>query len=248
MRPVENIANSLAGLSEGELNESQIELRRQLIDYLGRFMLPERFDSLSRRLEHRTRYMLLCLEDIYYPHNASATIRSAEAFGLQEIHAVESHTHFRPSKHIVRGTDQWIDLHRWDDTPTLVSHLRERGYRIVVTSPREGGATPADFDVTASPFALFMGTEKSGASQWLMEQADEHLQIPMVGFAESLNISVSAAIILQRLTERLREPAQPTEWQLKESDREELLFRWLRHSVRDSERILLRYKTSTDQT
>lgn len=211
-----------------------------MIDYLREFTLPERFDGLRSRLESRTRYMIMCLEDIYYPHNASAVIRSAEAFGLQEIHAVESHTHFRPSKHVVRGTDQWIDLHRWNDTPALVSHLRERGYRIVVTSPRPGGSTPADFDIAGGPFALFMGTEKSGASQWLIDQADEHLQIPMVGFAESLNISVSAAIITQRLCERLRAPDCQIDWMLPPNEQQQILLRWLRSSIRDAERILLR--------
>lgn len=240
MKEVESIVNSLAGGDCCALTPEQEALRCDLITYLSEFMLPERYASLSSRLDYRTRHMLLCLEEIYYPHNASATIRSAEAFGLQEIHAVENYTHFRPSKHVVRGTDQWIDLHRWNDTPSLVEHLRGRGYRIVVTSPREGCSTPATFDVAASPFALFMGTEKSGASDWLMDQADAHLQIPMVGFAESLNISVSAAIILQRLTERLRDSDSGVDWQLASGDRNSILLRWLRHSVRDSDRIMAR--------
>lgn len=207
------------------------------IEYLSGFMLGERFDRLTSRLEHRTRYAVMCLEDIFYPHNASAVIRSAEAFGLQEIHAVESLTKFKPSSHIVRGTDQWIELNHWQSTPQLVESLKQRGYRIVITSPREGGYTPETFLVEQGPFAIFMGTEKTGISTWLMEQADEAIYIPMCGFAESLNISVSAAIILQRLTDRVREnPA--IEWQLQQGEKREILLEWLMRSVKDSQRIL----------
>lgn len=227
------------------------EVLRLKNEYLREFMLPERYESLTRRLDWRTRYMVMCLEDIYYPHNASAVIRSSEAFGLQEMHAVENTVRFAPNKHIVRGTDQWLDIRKWDDTPSLVGYLRERGYRIVVTAPPRAEApdvrsvnfTPSDFDVAEGPFALFMGTEKTGISPWLMEEADAVISIPMVGFAESLNISVSAAIVAQRLTERLRDPSEPggpIQWQLEPDDRERLLYRWLCNSVRDYRRILER--------
>lgn len=209
------------------------------IEYLREFMLPERFEKLHSRLINRTHYMALCLEDIYYPHNASAVIRSAEAFGIQQIHAVQSLCKFTPSHNIVRGTDQWIELHKWSDTPTLVAHLREQGYRIVVTSPRESGSTPESFDVAAGKFALFMGTEKTGISEWLMNEADDYVHIPMVGFAESLNISVSAAIITNRLTERIRENSE-IDWQLSTTQQSELLYKWVYRSIKDVDNILAR--------
>lgn len=211
------------------------------IEYLREFMLDERFEKLSSRLASRTRYMTLCLEDIYYPHNASAVIRSAEAFGIQTIHAVQSVCEFSPSQNIVRGTDQWIDLHKWDNTPSLVANLRSEGYRIVVTSPHEGGSTPDDFDIEAGRFALFMGTEKTGISDWLMQQADHHIRIPMVGFAESLNISVSAAIVTNRLTQRVR-ASETIDWRLTQAQQEALLYKWLRHSIKDVDGILSRMK------
>ncbi len=225
------------------------ELLQRKVEYLRGFVLPERYESLTRRLGLRTRYMVMCLEDIYYPHNASAVIRSAEAFGIQELHAVEHTVRFAPNKHIVRGTDQWLDIRKWNDTLSLVGHLRGRGYRIAVTAPprvesASGGPrtnfTPSDFDIAAGPFALFMGTEKTGISAELAAEADAVISIPMVGFAESLNISVSAAIAAQRLTERIREPESGVAWQLEPDDRERLLYRWLCHSVRDYRRILVR--------
>lgn len=209
------------------------------IEYLKEFMMAERYERLQSRLANRTDYMVLCLEDIFYPHNASAVIRSAEAFGIQTIHAVQSLCKFSPSQNIVRGTDQWIDLHRWSDTPSLVAHLRAEGYRIVVTSPSESGSTPESFDVAAGRFALFMGTEKTGISDWLMQEADDRISIPMVGFAESLNISVSAAIITNRLTERVRSDEQ-IEWHLSKEQQQRLLYKWMHHTVKDADNILKR--------
>lgn len=210
-----------------------------LIEKLKEFISQERYEKLVSRLDLRTRYMLLGLEDIYYPHNASATIRSSEAFGIQEIHAVQSFCHFSPSRHIVRGTDQWLEIHRWDTTKELVENLKSRGYRIVVTAPREGGSTLENFDVEAGKFALFMGTEKTGISEWLMEQADDAIYIPMVGFAESLNISVSAAIITQELTSKIRK-MKPEIWQLTKQDKEELLLKWIKLSIKDVDNIIKR--------
>lgn len=232
-------------LAQPQTPMEPLEQVQAKIACLREFVLPERYASLENRLAWRTRYMVMCLEDIYYPHNASAVIRSSEAFGLQEIHAVEHTVRFAPNKHIVRGTDQWIDLRKWNDTPSLVAHLRERGYRIVVTAPPrpdapEQNSTPSDFDLAAGPCALFMGTEKSGISPELMAAADTVISIPMVGFAESLNISVSAAIVAQRLTERLREPHSGIAWQLGDEDRDRLLLRWLCHSIRDWRGILRR--------
>ena len=219
--------------------QENIDRIKQEIEVLREFTSSERFDKFESRLEFRTKHMVLALENIFHPHNASACIRSAEAFGLQEMHAVQSLCHFSPSQDIVRGTDQWLDIKRWKTTPELVAHLRERGYRIVVTAPRENGSTLDSFDAEVAPFALFMGTEKTGISDWLMQEADDSIFIPMTGFAESLNISVSAAIITQELTRRIR-LMQPEKWQLDDSERSMVLGQWLRKSVRKADEIIKR--------
>lgn len=212
------------------------------IEYLSEFMLPERFENLKRVLDSRTRYMTVCLEDIFYPHNASAVIRSCEAMGIQDLHAVEKRTRFSPSVDIVRGTDKWMNINKYraGDEPvdTLIDKLKGEGYRIVATSPHVDGRTPETFDVSAGRFAIFLGTEKQGLSERVMSRADEFLQIPMAGFVESLNISVCAAILLYRLTTRLRESG--VDWSLTDDEKRELLFRWMCESVKDTKNILKR--------
>ena len=211
------------------------------IAYLKEFMTDERFEVLKRAAGLRTRYMTVCLESIFHPQNASAVIRSCEAFGIQDVHAVEALTQFRPNVHIVRGTDKWVDIHRYrssDASAGLIARLKGAGYRIVATSPHLDDTTPEDFDVAAGPFALFFGTEHAGISDTVRENADQFIKIPMYGMVESLNISVCAAILLYMLSQRVHTTVSG--WQLPEDEQKSILFRWMMQSVRDSRRIMER--------
>ena len=212
---------------------------RDRIDYLAGFMLPQRFETLCRVAGERTRWMTVCTENTFHPQNASAIVRTCEAFGIQDIHTVESLCPFNPNVHIVRGTDKWIDLHRHATTAEALAALRGAGYRIVATTPHSGDTPPEAFDVTASPFAVVFGTEHAGVSDEMIAASDAFIRIPMVGFVESLNVSACASILLYQPSRRLRESAT-TDWRLAETDRLQLIFRWLMASIRDSERILYR--------
>ena len=209
---------------------------RKRIELLSRFMTGERFATLERALSMRTRYMTVLAENTFHPQNASALVRHCEAFGVQELHTVESRCTFSPTVNIVRGTDKWIDIRRHATTGEALAALRASGYRIVATTPHRESCTPETFDVTRGPFALVLGTEHAGISPEIAEQADEFLRIPMCGLVESLNVSASAAILIYQLSQRMR--AQVEEWRLPAPDRCEVLYRWMCVSVRDAERIL----------
>ncbi len=208
-------------------------------EYLSQFMLAERYENMRRVAAMRTRYMTICMENTFHPQNASALVRNCEAFGVQDIHAVETVCGFRPNVNIVRGTDKWVDIHRYGSTGEAVEGLRQAGYRLVVTSPHKGGHTPESFDVERGKFCVVFGTEKDGVSGQIMEAADEFLVIPMCGFVESLNVSASAAILLQILTSRVRSSDVP--WRLSEVEQAELLFRWAQESVKDAGSILEKF-------
>ena len=210
------------------------------IEYLCGFITPEREQVMRKVAGDRTRYMTVCMENTYYAHNASALIRHCDAFGIQDIHTVEALCRFDPSTDVVRGSDKWITLRRHATTSEAVDALCAGGYRIVATTPHIGDTTPERFDIAAGPFALVFGTEKHGISPEMVAAADEFLCIPMWGFVESLNISAAAAIILYMLSSRLRESS--AEWQMTEWEQAEILFRWLKRSVRDSAKILQRFE------
>lgn len=211
---------------------------REQIDFLSGFMLPQRFETLCRVAAMRTRWMTVCTENTFHPQNASAIVRTCEAFGIQDIHTVESLCPFSPNLHIVRGTDKWIDLHRHATTAKALAALRGAGYRIVATTPHSGDTPPEAFDVVEGPFAVVFGTEHAGVSDEMIAASDAFIRIPMCGFVESLNVSACASILLYQLSQRLR--ASDARWELAEADRLQLLYRWLTASVRDAERILAR--------
>lgn len=211
---------------------------RERIALLSGFMLPARYDVLRRTVAMRTRYMTILAENTFHPQNAAALIRHCEAFGLQQMHTVETFCRFNPSAAIVRGTDRWVDIRRHGSTAEALAALRAEGYRIVATTPHREDTTPETFDVGRGRFALVFGTEHAGISEEVLVSADEFLRIPMCGMVESLNVSASAAILIYMLSERMRRQVEG--WNMTAAEQAATLYGWMCRSVKDSEEILKR--------
>lgn len=211
---------------------------RERIAWLAEFMLPERYDVLRRTVAMRTRYMTILAENTFHPQNAAALIRHCEAFGLQQMHTVETVCRFNPNAAIVRGTDRWVDIRRHRSTAEAIAALRGEGYSIVATTPHREDTTPESFDVTRGRFALVFGTEHAGISEEVLASADEFLRIPMCGMVESLNVSASAAILIYMLSERMRRQVEG--WNMTAAEQAATLYGWMCRSVKDSEEILRR--------
>lgn len=211
---------------------------RERIALLSGFMLPARYDVLRRTVAMRTCYMTILAENTFHPQNAAALIRHCEAFGLQQMHTVETYCRFNPSAAIVRGTDRWVDIRRHGSTAEALAALRAEGYRIVATTPHREDTTPESFDVGRGRFALVFGTEHAGISEEVLASADEFLRIPMCGMVESLNVSASAAILIYMLSERMRRQVEG--WNMTAAEQAATLYGWMCRSVKDSEEILKR--------
>lgn len=209
-----------------------------LLAHLEGFITAGRKARFLQVLANRTRYLTVALEDVYQLHNASAVIRSCDVFGIQQAHLIEGRFGHRLDKNIAMGAQRWVDIHRHSSSRGCMQHLRERGYRIIATTPREDSMPLEDF-VLDGPTALFFGTEKEGLSPEVLEQSDGALYIPMFGFTESLNISVAAAIILQDLSTRLRQSELP--WQLTEAEILEKRFEWTRKTIKAADEIIARF-------
>lgn len=207
---------------------------KQLIRELSGFITERRLELFERVLDYRTRYITVVLEDIYQPHNASAVLRSCECFGIQDLHVIENKNEYRINPDVVMGASKWINLKKYRgkefNTRDAVSDLRRRDYRIIATTTREGAVPLEEFDICRGRFALFFGTELTGLSEDMLEQADEFLKIPMHGFTDSFNISVSAAVILHHLTLKLHDSG--IHWKLDGKERDELMINWLRKSIK----------------
>ena len=206
--------------------------------FLENILTENRKEKFLKVLETRTKHFTVVVEDIFQMHNTSAVMRSCEIFGIQELHIIEQRYGKTIDKEIAMGAQKWVDINTFDNISASVQTLKENGYQIIATTPHETDCLLDDFDIT-KPSALFFGTERDGLSQEIISKADGFLKIPMVGFTESLNISVSAAIIIQNLMNRLRK--SDIDWHLSENEILEKRLQWTKNSIKDIVRIEERY-------
>lgn len=206
--------------------------------YLEEFITPNRKEGFLKVLQNRTKHFTVALEDVYQLHNTSAVMRSCEVFGIQELNVVEQRFGKKIDKEIAMGAEKWVDIHRFATNQDCIDNLKAKGYQIIATTPHENDCMLKDFDIT-KPSAIFFGTERLGLSEEVLQQADGFLKIPMVGFTESLNISVSAAIILQHISTRLRH--SDINWKLSEAELLEKRIDWTRKSIKDIDFITKKY-------
>ncbi|WP_375324757.1 TrmH family RNA methyltransferase [Flagellimonas sp. GZD32] len=209
-----------------------------LLAYLEGYLTEERKQRFLEVLHQRTKHITVAIEDVYQLHNTSAIIRSCDVFGVQEVHVVEDRFGKRLDKNIAVGAEQWVDVTRYRNTTSCISALKEKGYQIIATTPHNDSTLLSDF-FPLEKSAIFFGTEKEGLSEEVMKQADGFLKIPMVGFSESLNVSVSAAIIVQAVAHKIRN--SDVKWQLSEFEMLEKRLDWTKKSIKDVEGIISRY-------
>lgn len=210
----------------------------EYLQYVEGFLTENRKERFLEVLSKRTKHFTVVMEDVYQLHNTSAVMRSCEVFGVQDLCVIEQKFGKSIDKEIALGAEKWVDIHRYNTHENCIEDLRSKGYKIVATSPHAQASNLEDFDIT-QPAAIFFGTEKYGLSQEVMDQADAFIKIPMVGFTESLNISVSAAITIQDLTTRLRN--SNVNWGLTEQELIEKRIDWGRKSIKDIDFITQRY-------
>ena len=211
--------------------------QKDIVKYLSGFVTPERLQTMDRVIQNRTRYITIALEDIYQSHNASAVLRTCECFGIQDVHIIENKNRYTVNPDVALGASKWLNLVKYNkdefNTSEAISSLRSSGYRIVATTLSEDAVALEDFNLEKGKSALFFGTELTGLTQQMLNEADEHLRIPLFGFTESFNISVSAAIILHHLTYNLKKSDIP--WHMSADEANMLRYSWLMNSIKRSD-------------
>ena len=218
-------------------------MNQALVDYLSTFISNERFSLFKQILSLRTRYITVVLEDIFQSQNASAVLRTCDCFGIQDVHIIENRNKFNESITVTRGSTKWINLYQYNqqanNTLFALQALKEQGYKIVATSPHLNDVDLADYDLKKGKTALVFGNEKKGVSEIVKKNADFFLKVPMSGFTESFNISVSVAIILHYLTNKMKE--ESIDWRLTDIEQETLLLEWLRKSLKSGDLLIKKY-------
>ena len=205
---------------------------QKLYEFLSEYITDERKQRFEQVLDYRTRHLTIVLEDIYQSHNASAVLRSCDLTGVQDIHIIENKWVYDINPDIVVGSSKWLDMHKYNvnefNTPEAFDHLHSKGYKIVATCPHQNDYS-LDTLPLDQPIAVVFGTEKTGLTDYALEHADMYVQIPMHGFTESFNISVSAALLMYTLTQRLHK--SDINWHLTEEEKQEIRLDWTRKSL-----------------
>jgi len=220
--------------------------KEELIQFLESVMKEERIALIEKNVNERTRYVTVVLENIYQPQNASAVMRSCDCFGIQDLHVIENSNSYELNPDVVMGSSKWIDLKRYnskdENSLDTINRLKKEGYRIVATTPHTNDVLLPDFDLKKGKAAFFFGTELTGLSDTVLNNADEFVKIPMYGFTESFNISVSASLVLSHVASDMRRSG--VSWQLSENEKQDLKLEWYRRSIKSAEKLIKRFKNN----
>ena len=214
-------------------------LKRELIEHLKSFVTEERLILFQEKINLRSNHLTLVLEDVFQSRNISAAMRSADCFGLQNIHIIENKNKFISDKTVSLGAGKWLNIIQYNikenNTKECINKLKLEGYQIIATTPHEPDITLEEVDIENNKVAILLGTELNGLTEGALKLADKKMKIEMYGFTESLNISVSAAICCQNLSSKLRK--ERTDWKIEENERDTILLNWLRNTIKSSNQI-----------
>ncbi|TXC76081.1 TrmH family RNA methyltransferase [Luteibaculum oceani] len=207
--------------------------KQAIISALREHITEERAARIHEVIQLRTKFVRVAVEDIQQDRNAGAVIRSCDCFGIQRVSVIENKYNAKVANSISKGSDKWVDVDRFDsdeedNTVACIKHLKSEGFHVVATSPHNHTVELPDFEIT-KPTAFLFGTEIHGLSETALNLADERLRIPIYGFTESFNISVSAALVLQQSVAKLHRSKLP--WQLSEEEKLDLEIKWITSSI-----------------
>ena len=214
-----------------------------LVQHLKAFVLDERRALFEEKIQHRTKHITIVLENIFQGRNISASIRSADCFGVQDVHVIENDNVFNDDSEVSMGADKWVSTIRHNkeihNTAKAIRKLKADGYHVIAATPHNTNFDLYDIEIGEQKIALIFGAEVNGCSEQSLKLADERMKIPMYGFTESFNISVSVSLCLQHLTYKMRNSA--VNWRMNQEQRNKTLLQWLRNSIKSSSQIEEKY-------
>ena len=214
-------------------------MEKAFLDFLGQYVTEKRKQKMEKILSLRTRYLTVVMENLHKPHNGSAVLRTAECFGVQDVYVIEKLDKYKANPYVTRGSSKWIDIIKHsgeigEGSKACYSDLKSKGYKIFATTPGPG-SVPLDAVSVDHKIALVFGNEFEGLSDYALEQADEKITLPMYGFTKSYNISVTAAICLYNLVNKIRESG--VEWELTNEEKEALRLKWYKKAVKHADKL-----------
>lgn len=188
-------------------------------------MNAQRYARILEMLAARQHDLTVCMEEVHKPHNVSAVIRTADAVGVHEVHAVWPGCRMRTMASTAAGSNSWVQVKTHTSIVEAVGHLKSQGMQILATHLSAKAVDFRTVDYTR-PTCILMGQEKTGITQQALDLADQDIIIPMIGMVQSLNVSVASALILYE-AQRQRQNAgmyQRRESMLESCEQQRILF------------------------
>lgn len=212
-------------------------MKKKVLDQFYEIITPNKRELFDRVASLRTKHITVVLENIFQEHNASAVLRTCDCFGIQDLHVVEKNNQYKVQRDIARGAGQWVDIYNYNKGDKVVEDclkkLKEKGYQIVATSPH-AIKTVNELDLH-QPTAFVFGTEWEGISDEAERLSDELIKIPMYGFTESFNVSVSVALVLNAVRTKL--DIELIDWKMTDEEIVDLKTRWCKKIVKEGDKV-----------
>ncbi len=221
--------------------------RSDIISKLSGVINDERSALLEEVLNQRSRYLTVVLDDIFQPQNSSAIMRTCECIGMQDIHVIEDRNEHKTNRDVVKGSSKWIELRRYENEKgrvDCVEKLKQLGYKIVAMTLSEDSIPLEELSVNEK-LAICFGSEDTGLHKSIENNADYRVHIPIAGFTQSYNVSVSAGISLYYLINKIKDTNQ--NWQLNKGEKEKILIDWLSKSTPTGRALLDKYKEESEK-
>ncbi|WDD98965.1 tRNA (guanosine(18)-2'-O)-methyltransferase TrmH [Thalassomonas actiniarum] len=186
-------------------------------------MTPERHERIKQMLDKRQPDLTVCMEGVHKNHNLAAVVRTCDAIGVSDVHAVWKSEQMRVSGGSAAGSQNWIDVHNYTTTEDAIVELKKQNMQVLVTNLSPTAVDFREVDYT-KPTAIILGQEKFGASQTALDLADQDIIIPMVGMVQSLNVSVACSVVLYEAQRQRKLAGLYDKARLSEERRQRILF------------------------
>ncbi len=222
------------------------EQRSKLIKKLSSVINKERVERLQQVLDQRTCYLTVVLDDLYLAQNSSAIIRTSECIGIQTTHIIQDRNEHKTNRDVVKGSSKWIDINLYENESgriECIKNIKRQGHKIAAMTLNENSIPLEELPIKEK-LALCFGSEDTGLHQEIEQVADYKVQIPIAGFTQSYNVSVSAGISLYYLMNKIKDTNQ--NWQLTKEEKEKQLIEWLSKSTPTGKILLDKYKEETE--
>jgi len=215
----------------------ELNLLKKLVEELGSHVSKNKYNLVHKNSFERTRQITTVFEDLYQAHNISACLRTCECFGLTDVHIIENTNEYVTTDNIDMGSSKWLNVHRYNsfknNTIECIQKLKENKYLIMGMDLSDNSINIGDVPVNKN-IAFIYGKEEEGLSDIVHEHADKIVKLPIYGFTQSFNVSVSVAVTLTHIIPRLR---NEDTWALSEVDRYELLRVWFKKIITKSDQV-----------